>query len=95
MATQKKCENCGQWTIWNHQLNDTCKHCGQLLDKRTITELQNYEEQEKKRDEISFFVPKPGENPFISGFRRAAWLVHVIYMAIVSFILWLIAGLAG
>lgn len=95
MATDKKCPSCGQWTTWNHQLTDRCTHCNELLDKRTVEDHQRFETQLKINDENSFFAPKPGDNPFMIAFRKTAWAVHFVYMSIVSFILWLLAWLAG
>ncbi len=95
MATQKKCSECGQWTTWHHKLTDTCEHCGQLLDKRTINDLQYFENQQKLNDENSFSVPKPGDNFLMLALRRTVWIANVIYMATVSFFLWLFTTLAG
>jgi len=95
MPTQKKCPECNQWTSWNHQLTDKCEHCGELLDKRTINDLEYFEKQQKMNDENSFYTPKPGDNFIVLAVRKAAWIANVIYMAFVSFMLWLFTTLAG
>jgi len=95
MASQKKCSECGQWSNWNHQPADQCEHCGGPLDKRAILELEVYHNQERKNDKNSFFAPKPGDSTFMMIIRRTTWFIHIIYMSIVSFILWFIAWAAG
>ncbi len=95
MTSEKKCPDCGQWTTWNHQLNDTCQHCGELLDKRRIQDLNSFENQQKTNDENSFFAIKPGDNSFMIFIRKTGWVINVIYVSIVSFMLWLLAWLAG
>ena len=95
MATKKKCPECNQWTSWNHQLTDKCEHCGELLDKRTISDLEYFEKQQKQNNENSFTVPKNDDNFLMLALRRTVWIANVIYMATVSFFLWLFTTLAG
>ena len=95
MSTQKKCPDCSQWTAWNHQLTDKCEHCGEVLDKRALNDLQRFEETERVNVENSFYEPKPGDNFLMLAVRKATWIANVIYMAIVSFFLWAFTTLAG
>jgi len=95
MSTHKKCPECNEWTSWNHQLTDKCEHCSELLDKRAINDIKLFEKQQKINEENSFYVPKPGDSFIVLAVRKAAWIANVIYVAMVSFMLWFFTTLAG
>ncbi len=98
---ERKCLNCGEWnnTSYKH-----CSKCGALLNPEVIAEKEkalHAEEslREKLENENRFerwirkleASNKPGHKIFLAVAR----VVFNIYMGFISFILWLIAWLAG
>ncbi len=37
MSIQRKCLKCNQWSESNGQINERCRHCGELLDEERYT----------------------------------------------------------
>ncbi len=92
---QKKCPHCGNWSTWNRNFNDKCDHCGKALGGR---ELENHEKREadiKANAENWMFFIKESDSDFTKGLKKVGNFFYTIFMAIVSFILWLIAALPG
>lgn len=81
------CKHCKQWSKWNGNERDKCTHCDAVL--RPISK----EDQDsiKKRLEVNFLkVPiHDDDNFFVRGFKHVFNFVQLIFVAIISFFLWL------
>ncbi len=91
---ERKCRNCKEW---DRDGNVICQHCGHPLAPDLIIE-KNSEERKKKAEEkppssLEIFLNsiKNSENILVRIIYRVLRTVWVIYMAILSFFLWLIA----
>lgn len=96
----KKCPSCGKYTEWNNQVEDKCQYCGQVLDPRSLHEKLEAEEKEKqarlKFEHPVFWVSiKPDDNPFTVFWKTILRGAQLVYMAIISFLLWVAAVVAG
>ncbi len=96
----KKCPVCGQYSGWDETPDATCQHCGSILDPRTHHKVKK--EAEKKRlAQLRFEHPvfwvsiKPTDKPFTVFWKQIARGAQIVYMAIVSFLVWLAAVVAG
>ncbi len=98
---EKKCQTCGKWTDGN---NTHCQHCGALIDHKIIAEEKRQVRAEEKKtksleNESKFakYLRKleESENPVHRFFFVILNAVFNIYMAILSFFIWLIAIASG
>ncbi len=95
----KKCRNCGNWSPWNQQVNDTCHFCGRLLDEKGFLAKakSEVEANEKKPYELNFdLIPiYPTDSFLVKLGKRMLQAVQISFIAILSFILWFLTMLAG
>tara|TARA_R100000455_G_C6257780_1_gene113417 strand:+ start:695 stop:979 length:285 start_codon:yes stop_codon:yes gene_type:complete len=92
---QKKCPHCGQWSDWNQNLTDTCQHCGKPLGGKDLENQQKREADKKSNEENWMFYIKEDDSDLVKTFKKIGNFFYTIYMAIITFIPWLIAALPG
>ncbi|MFC6997550.1 hypothetical protein [Rufibacter roseus] len=98
MKSSKKCPHCGQWSSWNHDPADRCEHCQHLLDPDAFARQQAQEErkeEESKRFTVDLIKINPDDSSFTKLWKSIGLGFQLAFAAVVSFILWLIAVLAG
>ncbi|WP_181305629.1 hypothetical protein [Rufibacter sp. XAAS-G3-1] len=98
MKASKKCPHCGHWSTWNQDTSDRCKHCQGLLDPAAFERQQAQEErkeEEKKRFTVNLIQIHPTDSAFAKFWKSIGLGFQLAFVGIVSFILWLIALLAG
>lgn len=100
-SSEIKCPSCGNWTPGN-QAN--CIHCGALVDPALIDQKERDNRAEKNRKEreaaetrIEKYLKKlqQSENPFARFLYTVLNIVWIVYMAIVSFVIWFTAIFSG
>jgi hypothetical protein len=98
--TVKKCPNCGKYSAWDNSLEAICEFCGAVLDPRTLLEVQ-VKEEKKRQAQLRFEHPvfwvsiKPTDKPLVVFGKEILRGAQIVYMAIVSFLLWITAIIAG
>lgn len=98
MNSSKKCPNCGKWSRWNQNPTDRCEYCNSILDPVAVARQQAREERKQEESErftIDFIKIDPDDPWYINIFKKVGLGIQVVFAAIISFILWLIAVLAG
>ncbi|MBC3539943.1 hypothetical protein ACFSC6_04880 [Rufibacter sediminis] len=98
MKASKKCPHCHQWSPWNQDVTDRCVHCQSLLDPAAFERQQAQEErkqEEKERFSVDFIQIDPSDSAFTKFWKSIGLGFQMAFVGIVSFILWLIALLAG
>ncbi|WPP51120.1 hypothetical protein [Catalinimonas niigatensis] len=95
MKGSKKCPNCNQWSEWNQDKTDRCEYCGALLAPEVVEREENREKRKKEQEDEWIFNIQPDDSPFKVFLKKIGKVGYVIFMAIVSFIVWLIAFLPG
>lgn len=95
MASQKKCPHCKEWSVWEVSIDNTCEHCGEYLLAKERKEEEARVERIRKDKENFMFTVKPTDSPLMAGFRRVGYVFYVIYMAILSFITWVLFWLGS
>lgn len=98
MSATKKCPNCGQWSRWTQNPTDRCEHCNSVLDPVAVARQQAREERKLAEDEhlsIKFIQINPNDPWYKNFFKRIGLGFQIAFVSIISFILWLIALLAG
>lgn len=89
---------CGQWSEWTGKPTELCEHCGGILDENGLIRQIAQEEreaQEKNKFDITLIEIYPSDNRLVIFLKRIVQGFQIAFMAILSFILWLIALLAG
>ena len=100
MNTVRRCPACKKFSHSDGTPEAACEHCGAYLDPVEVQSKRKYEE-EKRRAEIKHEHPvfwinvRPGDGALRGAFVRMIQGAQIVYMAIISFILWLVAIIAG
>ena len=101
MIHQKKCHECANWTDGSLQ---RCAFCNAIIDPILIAEAEQIEKQRilrenaiKSESKLNRFLRKfqESDNPFNKVLFKIFQIVFNIYMAILSFFIWLIALISG
>jgi hypothetical protein len=91
---EKKCSNCGEWTPWEGKIEDKCVHCNTLL----VPHLYQ-EDLDKKaalaQVEIDWWVVQPEDGLGMRMLKVIVNAFRLLFLGIASFVLWVIAWLAG
>ncbi|MBF8965238.1 hypothetical protein I0P70_18465 [Pontibacter sp. FD36] len=98
MSASRKCPNCGKWSRWNQNPTDRCEHCHSVLDPVAVARQEAREQRRQEEDErfsIKMIEIDPNEPWYIRFFKRIGLGLQIAFVSIISFILWLIALLAG
>lgn len=92
---QKKCRHCGKWSSWNLNLFDLCDHCGQTLGGKDLENQERRIADKENNEDNWMFNIKESDSYVTKGMKKVGNFFYTIFMAIISFILWLIAVLPG
>ncbi|WP_297334808.1 class I tRNA ligase family protein [Algoriphagus sp.] len=92
---QKKCPHCEKWSRWNMNLTDPCEHCGQPLGGKDLKNQERREQEQLKNTENWLFTIKKTDSSLLVFLKKIGNSFYTIFMAILSFLLWLIAVMPG
>ena len=92
---EKKCPNCGKWSKWTQDLQDVCEHCGNELSLKEKENIKRMESHIQDREENWMFYIKASDPSWLVYLKKTGNLFYTIFMAIISFILWLVAAFPG
>lgn len=92
---QKKCPHCKKWSAWSQNIEDVCEHCGEKLSHLELARNQKREEERKANEEKWMFYIQKADPPFIVFLKKVGNLFYTVFMAIITFLIWLIAALPG
>ncbi|MCE7057490.1 hypothetical protein LZF95_22605 [Algoriphagus sp. AGSA1] len=93
--SQKKCPHCGKWSIWTNNYKDRCEHCGELLSPVELQREQKKAIDKERNEKEWMFYINPDDSPVVKFFKKSGNLFYTVFMAIITFIMWLIAALPG
>lgn len=96
----KKCPSCGKYSSYDAAIDAKCEFCGAVLDPRTLQEVKIKEEaaeQARLRYEHPVFWVsiKPTDGPLTVFWKQILRGAQLVYMAVISFLLWVAAIVAG
>ncbi|WP_426060986.1 hypothetical protein [Hymenobacter sp. B1770] len=92
----KKCPNCHQWSIWQQSPNDRCEHCGELLDPQAQKSAVAREKlANQKMPSVVLMEINPEDGPIKRFFKTIVRGGQLAFAAILSFIVWVVAVVAG
>lgn len=92
---EKKCPNCNKWSSWSTNIHESCDHCGASLGGKDLEYHLIREKEAKANHEKWIFFIKETDSPFVKNSKIVGNFFYTIYMAIITFIVWLIAMMPG
>lgn len=92
---EKKCPHCGQWSEWTTDINDLCEHCGKSLGGRDLEYKEQRDRDKQANEEQWIFYIKETDGEFVKGMKKVGNFFYTIYLAIITFLAWVIAALPG
>lgn len=92
---EKKCPHCGQWSNWTTDINDLCEHCGKPLGGRDLEYKEQRDRDTKANEEQWIFYINETDREFVKGMKKVGNFFYTIYLAIITFLAWVIAALPG
>lgn len=95
MKHQKKCPECGEWSIWEQSHEDLCEHCGALLSPEAFKRQEKRAEYQEASKKKWIFYIEEDDGALMRFFKKTGNTIYLIYMAILTFIMWLIAVTPG
>lgn len=93
--SQKRCPHCGEWSAWTTSYDDRCEHCGELLAPVEIERKAKMEAEKVRQEKEWMFYINPQDSFLVRFFKKSGNIFYTIFMAIMTFIMWLIAALPG
>jgi hypothetical protein len=88
-----KCHQCGNWSQGSVE---NCEVCGVILDKnvylKSISEERNPKEKSSRPD---FFIINKEDGVLLVIWKRILQAGYLVFMAIMSFIIWFVALFSG
>lgn len=86
-----KCPHCSNWTAWQEQLYDRCKHCNELLELDKIEKLAAFAAQ-KEIEEEAERARLASQNPFFRKVSNYAATIFIGFILIITAVIVLAAG---
>ncbi|MCC3160258.1 hypothetical protein LJ737_23680 [Hymenobacter sp. 15J16-1T3B] len=96
LMASKRCPHCGQWSAHQHQPDDRCEHCQELLDPFGPERAAQMEKAWKWELPPMMLLPIPPTDPaWLRGLKYLVRGGQLLFAATVSFIVWFLTTLAG
>ena len=85
-----KCPHCGEWTMWNGEVDDRCLFCNEFLEpKRFSREVEKQINRELLKENDYFFI-KPDDGTLARWFKsilnKVRWLAYYVQIAFFIFV---------
>ncbi|HEY8781920.1 MAG TPA: hypothetical protein VIM16_09915 [Mucilaginibacter sp.] len=97
-----KCPNCGEWTMWNGQVDDRCLYCGGFLEPQRFSREVEKKINLELLEENDYFFIKPADSPikrwykhFFNSIRWLAYYVQIAFFLFVTLLLVLLSLIVG
>lgn len=95
-ADSKKCPNCGQWSVHHGQPNDHCEHCLKLLNPNgPAQEAQRQQAWNWQMPKVMLITIDPATPWPLRMVQYAVRGGQLLFIATLSFIVWLVTVVAG
>ena len=97
-----KCPHCGEWTLWNGDIDDRCLFCDEFLEpQRFSREVEKKINQDLLKENDYFFI-KPTDGlikrlckRFLNRLRWLAYYVQIAFFIFITLLLVLLSIIAG
>jgi hypothetical protein len=96
LADSKKCPHCGQWSVHLRQPDDRCEHCHELLDPAGPEKAAELSKAWKwEMPQIMLVTIDPADPWLLQMLKYLVRGGQMLFIATVSFIVWLVTVVAG
>jgi hypothetical protein len=101
-VSEIKCPHCGEWTMWNGNIDDRCLNCGEFIEPQRFSREVEKKINKDLKKENDYFALKPTDGPFtrevkslFNSLRWAAYYIQLIFFAFITLLLVLLSIIAG
>ncbi|GAB2940090.1 hypothetical protein GCM10027048_00410 [Hymenobacter coalescens] len=96
LFASKRCPHCGAWSDHQHRPDDRCQHCHELLDPQGPQRAADLQKAWQWEMPPVMLIPiLPTDSRLVRLFKHVVRGGQLLFAATISFILWLIAAVAG
>jgi hypothetical protein len=103
MSTREiKCPHCGEWTMWQGDVDDRCINCSEFLEPRRFSREVEKKVNNDLKKEDDYFAIKPTDSELtrlgkslFNSIRWTAYYLQLAFFAFVTILLLLISLLTG
>src|SRR6185312_2573673 len=101
-VSEIRCPHCGQWTMWQGNIDDRCISCGEFLETRQFSREVEKKINKELKAEDDYFALKPNDGPvirlfkeFFNFFRWSVYYVQLVIFTLVTILIFVISMLTG
>ena len=95
-ADSKKCPHCGQWSVHQRQPDDRCEHCHELLDPKAPGQAADLQQAWNwQMPKVMLIDIDPTDAWPLRMTKYAVRGGQMLFIATLSFIIWLVTAAAG
>ncbi|GAA4385234.1 hypothetical protein [Hymenobacter koreensis] len=96
LSASKKCPHCGQWSGHQQRPDDRCEHCHELLDPQGPRKEAEMKQAWKwEMPQIMLITIHPTDPWPLRMLKYAVRGGQMLFIATLSFIIWVVTVLAG
>jgi hypothetical protein len=101
-VSEIRCPHCGNWTMWQGNVDDRCINCGEFLETRRFSrEIEKRINKELKAED-DYFAIKPTDGPVkrlfkrtFNTFRWSMYYVQLVIFTLITILIFVISLLSG
>ena len=97
-----KCPNCGEWTLWEGDVDDRCLYCGEFLEPQRFSREGEKKIIDEVKKENDYFALKPTDGPlkrrikvFLNSFRWMVFYLEIAFFIFITLLLVLLSLMAA
>ena len=93
-----KCPHCGEWTMWQGDLDDRCLFCGEFLEPQRFSREVEKRINKQLLEESDYLFVRPGDRQFTRLYKRSLnsirWMAYYLQIAFFLFVTMLLVILS-
>jgi hypothetical protein len=93
-VSEIKCPHCGEWTLWNGNVDDRCLCCGEFLEPNRFSREVEKKIAAEVKKENDYFALKPADGPIkrevkllLNSFRWAVYYLEIAFFIFITLLL--------
>jgi hypothetical protein len=96
VSKERYCKNCGTWGYFEGKIDDRCIYCGNMFEPKRYQEEADKEVKRVLDPPAIILVKiKKTDNFFVKIFKTVLQGFQLLFVAILTFVLWLVALISG
>jgi hypothetical protein len=97
-----KCPGCGEWTLWEGNVDDRCLYCGEFLEPQRFSREVEKKIINEVKKENDYFALKPSDGTFkrrikvfLNSFRWMVFYLEIAFFIFITLLLVLLSLMAA